>query len=179
MVAGNTLVRDATLEHLPGLLAIYNAVIAKSTAVYTGQPVTLDDRRAWFEARRAQGYPVVDAVDDKGVLGFASFGEWRGAWPGYRHTVEHSVHVRADGRGQGAGRALMETLFPRAVVMDKHVMLGGVLAVSCKTWLRGGRPVQGSRPQIRPLARSGVRAENADATEERAESLKTELNGTD
>lgn len=124
------LVRDATVDDLPGLLAIYNDVIATSTAVYTGQPVTLEDRRAWFDARRAQGYPVVVAIDDIGVTGFASFGEWRGAWPGYRHTVEHSVHVRADRRGQGGGRQLMESLFPRAVAMDKHVMLGGVDAAN-------------------------------------------------
>jgi GNAT superfamily N-acetyltransferase len=100
------LVRAAASADLPGILAIYNEVIENSTAVYALDPVTLDERRTWFEERQSLGYPVVVAGDQADVLGFASFGPWRGAWPGYRYTVEHSVHVRAGRRGSGIGRAL-------------------------------------------------------------------------
>lgn len=73
------------------------------------------------------GFSVRVAVGPDGdVLGFASFGEWRGAWPGYCSTVEHSVHVRYDGRGRGVGRALVEALFPLALALGKHVMIGGI-----------------------------------------------------
>jgi L-amino acid N-acyltransferase YncA len=65
------------------------------------------------------------SVEANEVLGFSSFGEWRGA-PCYRHTVEHSVHVAAARRGAGIGRALVEALFPRVFAMGKHVMIGGV-----------------------------------------------------
>jgi L-amino acid N-acyltransferase len=123
------IIRAATEADLPGILAIYNDVIATSTAVYTSQPSTLDERRAWWSARCAQGFPVLVAVDG-GVLGFASFGEWRGAWPGYRYTVEHSVHVRHDVRARGVGRALVEALFPLALELEKHVMIGGVDAAN-------------------------------------------------
>ena len=58
--------------------------------------------------------------------GFASFGDWRGVWPGYRYTVEHSVHVRNDVRGRDIGRALVESLFPLALGLGKHVMIGGI-----------------------------------------------------
>src|SRR5207244_1286161 len=93
-------VRAASEDDLAGVLAIYNDVIATSTAVYTSEPATLTERDAWFAARRSQGFPVLVAVDGGEVLGFASFGEWRGAWPGYRYTVEHSVHVRGDVRAR-------------------------------------------------------------------------------
>ena len=66
------------------------------------------------------------AADADEVVGFASFGEWRGTWPGYRYTVEHSVHVRRDRRGRGIGRRLVEALFPRAGELGKHVMIGGI-----------------------------------------------------
>ena len=46
-------IREATEDDLPDILAIYNHVIASSNAVYTETPATLDDRRAWFTARRA------------------------------------------------------------------------------------------------------------------------------
>jgi len=123
-------VRAAGEADLAGILAIYNDVIATSTAVYTSEPATLAERRAWFAARCAQGFPVLVAVEGGEVLGFASFGEWRGAWPGYRYTVEHSVHVRGDMRGRGVGRALVEALFPAAQALGKHVMIGGIDAAN-------------------------------------------------
>jgi phosphinothricin acetyltransferase len=47
-------------------------------------------------------------------------------WPGYRFTVEHTVHVREDHWGSGAGRALMEELVERARAAGKHVMVGAL-----------------------------------------------------
>ena len=120
------LVRAAAPADLPGILAIYNEVIATSTAVYALAPVSLDERAAWFDARLRAGYPVLVAAAGAQIVGFSSFGEWRGAWPGYRYTVEHSVHVGADQRGKGIGRQLVEALFPLAAQMSKHVMIGGV-----------------------------------------------------
>jgi L-amino acid N-acyltransferase YncA len=119
------IVRDATENDLPEILAIYNDVIARSTAVWTEQPSTLDERRAWFAARRAAGLPVLVAADGEAVVGFASFGDFR-AWPGYRHTVEHSIHVRADNRRRGVGSALLPVLIERARALDKHVLLAGI-----------------------------------------------------
>ena len=68
-------VRAATTSDLPSILAIYNEVIATSTAVYALEPATLDERQAWFTSRSASGFPIVVAADPDGdVLGFASFG---------------------------------------------------------------------------------------------------------
>jgi L-amino acid N-acyltransferase YncA len=122
-------IRAAEESDLPGLLAIYNDVIATSTAVYSDTPVSLDDRRQWREARVASGYPVLVACDSSGVLGFATFGDFR-PWPGYRFTVEHTVHVRADCRGRGIGGELLQALFPRASALGKHVMIAGVDAAN-------------------------------------------------
>ena len=49
------MIRDATQADLPGILDIYNEVIANSTAIYTEEPLPLDERRAWFAGRQAQG----------------------------------------------------------------------------------------------------------------------------
>ncbi|MBU6499273.1 MAG: GNAT family N-acetyltransferase [Rhodospirillales bacterium] len=124
-------IRDATIADLPGILAIYNDVVRTSTAVYSEQEATLEDRRAWFDQRIGQGYPALAAEDssDGSVLGFATFGDFRPS-PGYRHTVEHSVHVRADARGRGLGARLVEPLFGRAVSLCKHVMIAGIDAAN-------------------------------------------------
>jgi L-amino acid N-acyltransferase YncA len=119
------IVRDATENDLPGILAIYNDVIARSTAVWTEEPSTLDERRSWFSSRKAAGYPVLVAASGSAVLGFASFGDFR-AWPGYRHTVEHSIHVRSEDRRRGVGSALLPVLVERARSLEKHVLLAGI-----------------------------------------------------
>lgn len=118
-------VRDAREKDMAGVLAIYNDVIATTTAIYRDDPATLEDRREWWQARAALGYPVLVAVEEGEVVGFASFGDFR-ASPGYRYTVEHSVHVRAGRRGSGLGQALMQPLIARARALGKHVMMAGV-----------------------------------------------------
>jgi L-amino acid N-acyltransferase len=126
------LVRDAREADLIPLLEIYNEVIATSTAIYRDEPATLEDRRAWWTERVRQGYPVLVATDQDEVIGFASFGDFR-AWPGYRFTVEHTVHVRADRRAQGVGSALMRPLLERASAAGKHVMVAGVDAENARS----------------------------------------------
>jgi phosphinothricin acetyltransferase len=123
------IMRPAEHTDLHGILAIYNEVIASSTAIYSYVPVTLEDRALWLSARQKQGYPVLVAIEGSEVLGFATFGDWR-SWPGYRYTVEHTVHIQAPRRGEGIGRMLMQALFPLALALGKHVMIGGIDAAN-------------------------------------------------
>jgi L-amino acid N-acyltransferase YncA len=127
----SAIVRDATEADLTGILLIYNEVIRTSSAVYTEREASFEDRRAWFAQRTGQGYPVlvVEEPGDGAVLGFATFGDFR-PWPGYRHTVEHSVYIRADARGRGLGTALVEPLISRAASLSKHVMVAAIDAAN-------------------------------------------------
>ncbi len=122
-------IRDADEADVPAILAIYNDVVINTTAIYDERPSTLEERQAWFNARRGAGFPVLVAELDDEVVGFSTFGEWRSRW-GYRYTVEHSVHVRADCRGRGFGRALIEALFPRAVARGVHMMMAHIDAAA-------------------------------------------------
>lgn len=117
--------RDAREGDAPGILEIYNDVIANSTAVYSEQPASLEDRLGWLRGRHDQGYPVLVAAEGDQILGFTSFGDFR-AWPCYRYTVEHSVHVRNDQRGRGLGSQLVLALIPRAITLGKHVLIAGI-----------------------------------------------------
>lgn len=123
-------VTDAGENDLPGILEIYNEVIATSTAVYSETPATLAQRRDWWTARVGQGYPVLVARDPAGsVVGFSTFGDFR-PFPGYRFTVEHTVHVATSARGQGIGAALVRELFPHASRLGKHIMIGAIDAAN-------------------------------------------------
>jgi L-amino acid N-acyltransferase len=116
---------NASRQDLAQILAIYNEVIRNSTAVFSGEEFSPARGEAWLDTKMDRGFPMIVARDASGVTGFGTFGEFR-AWPGYRHSVEHSVHVRSDRRGQGVGRALLVELMARATASSKHVMIAGI-----------------------------------------------------
>ncbi len=126
------LLRMAQEADAPGILAILNHVIANTTAIYTDRPETLEERLAWIRHRRSFGYPVLvaECARQGGIIGFASFGDFRGGWAGFRNTVEHSVHVREDARGRGVGQTLVATLAEQAREMGKHVLVASVDAAN-------------------------------------------------
>ena len=120
-------IRDAAEADLPGIMDIYNDAVANTTAIWNEAVVDIENRRAWFTARRERGFPVLVAVRGRQVLGYASYGDWR-AFDGYRHTVEHSVYVQKDARGTGTGKRLLKALIDRASFNGIHVMIAGIEA---------------------------------------------------
>lgn len=121
------LIRDAEAGDAAAILPIYNHAVTETTAVWNDIATDLAGREAWLAARRAAGFPVIVAESEGRVAGFGSFGEFR-AFPGYRHTVEHSVYVDPDRHRRGIGRALLLALIERARGMGKHAMIGGIEA---------------------------------------------------
>ncbi|MDF0604399.1 GNAT family N-acetyltransferase [Neisseriaceae bacterium TC5R-5] len=119
------LIRDAGEADVAAILVIYNEVIATSTAIYNDDPFSCTEFSGWFCGRVAAGLPILVAEHDGKVVGFASFAPFRER-PGFRFTVEHSVHLTAEARGQQVGSALMQVLFARAQALGKHVMVGAV-----------------------------------------------------
>jgi phosphinothricin acetyltransferase len=122
------LLEDATTADLPAILAIFNDVIARSTAIYRDDPLTLEDRTAWLEARHADGFPVLVARDHAGAdaIAVGSYGWFRPTPPGYATTVEHTVMVAPTARGEGIGTALLHTLIAHATTAGFHIMVASI-----------------------------------------------------
>jgi phosphinothricin acetyltransferase len=118
-------VTDAAEADLQRITEIYNDVIMKSTAIFSEVPVTLEERIDWWKGRVRQGYPVLVARDAGVVMGFATYGEFR-PWPGYRFTIEGTIHIDASVRRQRVGAALLKVLIERARAAGKHVLIAGV-----------------------------------------------------
>ncbi|KTC19712.1 MULTISPECIES: GNAT family N-acetyltransferase [Pseudomonas] len=144
-------IRDAVHADLPAIRDIYNDAVLNTLAIWNEQTVDLGNRQAWFAARQAQGYPILVAVNEAGdVLGYASFGDWR-PFEGFRHTVEHSVYIRSDQRGQGLGPLLMQALIERARGCGKHVMVAAIESgntASIRLHERLGFTLNGQMPQV-------------------------------
>jgi phosphinothricin acetyltransferase len=120
-------IEAAAPADVPAIAAILNDAIRNSVAAWRETPLSDGDMMAWFEARTSDFAVLVARGPDGAVLGYASYGAFR-AYSGYRHTVEHSVYVRGDARGQGVGTALLARLVERARAQGLHVMVGGLEA---------------------------------------------------
>jgi L-amino acid N-acyltransferase YncA len=116
---------EAATADLPAITAILNDAILRTTAVWHEEPRTAAQMAEWFESKRRDRLPVLVARRGGTVAGYASYGPFR-PWSGYARTVEHSVHVDAACRREGAGRALLSALLARARAEGRHVMVGGI-----------------------------------------------------
>ncbi len=116
--------------HAESILDILNEAIENSTALYDYRPRPLSSMEGWFMTKAAGEFPVIGVESEEGrLLGFASYGTFRG-WPAYKYTVEHSVYVHKNHRGQGLGLKLMRELIAIARAQERHVMVGGVDATN-------------------------------------------------
>jgi L-amino acid N-acyltransferase YncA len=98
------LITDASEADLPGILAIYQRRGGVHHGDLERDPGGSRQPPRLAAERTASGFPVLVARDVDGeVLGYASYGTWRSI-EGFRHTVEHSVYVRADQRARAWGR---------------------------------------------------------------------------
>jgi L-amino acid N-acyltransferase len=119
------IIRLATSQDIPAITEIYNDAILNTTAVYSYESVTIENRQTWLEDKAKQNFPVYIAEENNKVIGFSSYGPFR-AWPAYLHTVENSIYVHPDYRGRGVGKLLLPQLFDAARRQNMHTMIAGI-----------------------------------------------------
>lgn len=113
-------------RHAAAILAILNEAILSSTAVYDYAPREPDSMIGWFRSKAAGGFPVIGVESDAGKLvAFATYDVFR-TRPAYKYSVEHSVYVSSEHRGNGFAETLMYKLMEAARAQDRHVMIGGI-----------------------------------------------------
>ena len=119
----SVVIRPATRNDVPAILAIYNDAVATTTATWDHEPVTLDDRLARFDAAQANGWALLVAEQAGRVVGWGAWAPFR-AKVGWSKTMEHSVYLAPDARGAGMGRLIMEALIDAARAYGVHVLIG-------------------------------------------------------
>jgi len=102
-------IRLATPEDAAAVQAIYAPIVRESSTSFELDPPGVDEMRRRIE-ETLKRFPWLVYESEHGVTGYAYAGTFR-ARPAYQWTVEVSVYIREDARGQGIGRALYEALF--------------------------------------------------------------------
>jgi L-amino acid N-acyltransferase YncA len=106
-------IRNATTDDLPQIQAIYAFHVLHGTGSFENIPPSLEEINKRFLLNQEAGFAWIVAEEGSRILGYGYYGPFR-ARPAYDHTVEDSVYVREDVRGQGVGKALVAGLVEAA-----------------------------------------------------------------
>jgi phosphinothricin acetyltransferase len=118
------IVRAASANDAVAIATLLNAFLATTTIEWTDTPQSTDSVLAWLD-----DHEVVLVAEEAGeIVGVAAFGWFRDVVkrPGYRFTVEHTIHVREDYWGLGIARELMQALIDLAQKSGRHTMIGAI-----------------------------------------------------
>ena len=121
---------DCDFSHAEAILEIFNDAIVNSTALYDYKCWDMDIMRQWFATKSAGNYPIIGAINADGrLVGFASYGAFR-IRPAYKYTIENSLYVHKDFRGQGIGKILLAETIERATQQDYHCIIAVIDAAN-------------------------------------------------
>jgi L-amino acid N-acyltransferase YncA len=115
-------IAQALHADLPEIQGIYAHHVLHGTGTFEETPPSIEEITERFEAGTARNTDWLVAKDATGVLGFGYYGPFRHR-SAYDFTVEDSVYVRDDVRGQGVGKALVAELLQRAEQRGYRQML--------------------------------------------------------
>ncbi len=115
-------IRDATEADVPEIQAIYAHHVLHGTGTFEEEPPSVEDMSARFREVVGNGYVWLVATDATGVLGYGYYTPFRHR-SAYRFTVEDSIYVREDVRGQGVGKALVLRLIEVATQAGLRQMI--------------------------------------------------------
>jgi L-amino acid N-acyltransferase YncA len=115
-------IRPATVADVPEIQSIYAHHVLTGTGTFEEEPPSVEEMLERFEKVSSQRWDWLVAVDASGVLGFAYYMQFRER-TAYRFTVENSIYVREDVRGQGVGKALGARLIKDATAQGFRQMV--------------------------------------------------------
>lgn len=119
------MIREAKEEDLKRILDIYNDAILNTTAVYTYEMQTIEEKKEWFKKKKKEGYPVLVFEEEKYIMGFVTYGSFR-EWPAYKYTIEHSIYVDEKCRHKGIATKLMKELIKLANKKEYKTIVAGI-----------------------------------------------------
>lgn len=120
-------IRPAQLGDADVIRAIYNYEVRHETSTFDLVPRTLEDQRAWLQARSGAFSAVVAVDEHRTVVGFAALSRYKDR-AAYSTTVEDSVYVDRQRGGQGIGRALLVHLVELARMSGFHAVMARIEA---------------------------------------------------
>jgi L-amino acid N-acyltransferase YncA len=116
-------IRPSSEADMSAIATIYRHHVLHGTATFETEPPTAEEMRQRRAAITECGLPYLVAEATGGaVLGYAYAGAYRPRIA-YRHTLENSVYIGEEARGQGIGRRLLEALIQECTALGYRQMV--------------------------------------------------------
>ncbi|MCW3109671.1 MAG: N-acetyltransferase [Segetibacter sp.] len=146
--------RDATIQDLPEIVAIYNSTIASRMVTADTEPVTVESKIKWFNEHSPPKRPLWIIEDESHhIIGWASFQSFYGR-PAYDATVEISIYLDPLQRGKGLGKQVLQHCINVSPVYGVRTLLGFIFAhnePSLKLFYKFGFEDWGTFPNVANL----------------------------
>lgn len=119
--------RDATLQDLPAIVAIYNSVIPGRMVTADTEPVSIESKLTWFNNHNPSKRPMYVVEHDKKIIGWVSLESFYGR-PAYNQTAEVSIYLDEAARGKGYGKEILNHIISQAPSFGIKSLLGYIFA---------------------------------------------------
>ena len=106
-------------------LSIYNYEVEYGVATLDLEPRTLEEWHEWYNAHSDEHHTIIVGTVNDVVVGYASLSPYR-LKDAFKSTVELSIYIHKDYRGQGMATQLMERILEMA---KEDTMLHNVVSV--------------------------------------------------
>ncbi|WP_027419179.1 GNAT family N-acetyltransferase [Crocinitomix catalasitica] len=142
---------DAKLSDLPVIVEIYNSTITSQMATADIKPVSLAEKKPWFNAHTSDANPIwlVKNNDDE-IVGWVSFQQFYGR-EAYNSTKELSIYIAESFRQKGYGKEILDyciTEAPKFKIKTLLAFIFGHNEASIHLFSRFGFQKWGILPQI-------------------------------
>jgi phosphinothricin acetyltransferase len=115
-------IRAAADADVPDIQAIYAHHVLNGTGTFEEEPPSVEEMMGRYRKVVDNGHVWLVATDATGVLGYGYYAPFRER-SAYRFTVEDSIYVREDVRGQGVGKMLVTKLIELATAAGLRQMI--------------------------------------------------------
>ncbi|HVA40894.1 MAG TPA: GNAT family N-acetyltransferase, partial [Candidatus Binataceae bacterium] len=106
-------IRDASIDDLAAIVAIYNAAIPGRLATADLEPISVESRRPWFNEHLPGSRPLWVLEEAGAIMGWLSLQAFH-VRPAYHATAEVSVYVAPDAQRRGYAQKLLAQAIERA-----------------------------------------------------------------
>jgi phosphinothricin acetyltransferase len=120
------MIRNATPADIESIAAIYNEAILEGGFTGDLEPVSIENRRAWYSDHQAP-YAIFVTVLGGSVVGYAALSPYRKERGAFNETCEISYYLFRQYRGRGLGKALINHAIGCAKLSGFRIILALVL----------------------------------------------------
>jgi L-amino acid N-acyltransferase YncA len=119
--------RDAVIEDLPTIVAIYNSTIPGRMVTADTEPFSVEAKTEWFYEHNSHSRPIMVLEVFDTIVGWLSFSNFKNR-PAYSITAEISIYIHEDHRRKRMGYLALEKAIEECPRLKIRNLLGFIFA---------------------------------------------------